>query len=90
MTTLQIRGKGTITLPASLCKKYNLQEGKVLTVIDLGEGTILLKPGVFQVDKLSKRMAKTLKKDNISLQEMLETLDEERGKYFNEKDGKKE
>jgi len=90
MTTLQIRGKGTITLPASFRKKYNLQEGKVLTVIDLGEGTILLKPGVFQVDKLSKRMAKRLKKDNVSLEEILETLDEERGKYFNEKYGKKE
>ena len=46
MTTLQIRGKGTITLPASLRKKYKLEEGEVLTVIDLGEGTILLKPMV--------------------------------------------
>lgn len=52
MTTLQIRSKGTITLPASLRKKYKLEAGKVLTVIDLGEGSILLKPKVSQIDKL--------------------------------------
>ncbi|HET9910670.1 MAG TPA: AbrB/MazE/SpoVT family DNA-binding domain-containing protein [Anaerolineales bacterium] len=90
MTTLRIRGKGTITLPASLRKKYKLEEGKVLTVIDLGEGTILLKPKVLQMDKLSKRIAKRLKEENVTLEEILETLDEERRKYFNEKYGKKE
>jgi AbrB family looped-hinge helix DNA binding protein len=89
MATIQIRGKGTITLPASLRKKYKLEEGEVLTVIDLGEGTILLKPMVSQIDKLSKRAAKTLKEDNVTLEEIFETLDEERRKYFQEKYGKK-
>ena len=36
MTTLQIRGKGTITLPASLRKKYKLEEGG----LQLGEKSI--------------------------------------------------
>jgi AbrB family looped-hinge helix DNA binding protein len=90
MTTLQIRGKGTITLPASLRKKYNLEEGEVLTVIDLGGGSILLRPMVSQIDTLSRRAAKTLKEDNVTLDEILETLDEERKKYFNEKYGKKD
>jgi len=90
MTTLQIRGKGTITLPARLRKKYNLEEGEVLTVIDLGGGSILLRPMVSQIDTLSRRAAKTLKEDNITLDEILETLDGERKKYFNEKYGKKE
>ncbi|MEO8354541.1 MAG: AbrB/MazE/SpoVT family DNA-binding domain-containing protein [Chloroflexota bacterium] len=90
MTTLQIRGKGTITLPAGLRKKYNLEAGEVLTVIDLGGGSILLRPMVSQIDTLSRRAAKTLKEDNVTLDEILETLDEERKKYFNEKYGKKE
>jgi len=90
MTTLQIRNKGTITLPSSLRKKYNLEEGEVLTVIDLGEGTILLKPMVSQIDILSRRAARTLKEDHVTLDEILETLDEERKKYFDEKYGKKE
>jgi AbrB family looped-hinge helix DNA binding protein len=84
MTTLQIRSKGTITLPASLRKKYKLEEGEVLTVIDLGEGTILLKPMVSQVNKLSNRIANRLKEENITLDDLLQTLDEERKIYYQE------
>jgi len=84
MTTLQIRSKGTITLPASLRKKYKLEEGEVLTIIDLGEGTILLKPMVSQVNKLSNRIAKRLKEENITLDDLLQTLDEERKIYYQE------
>lgn len=84
MTTLQIRSKGTITLPASLRKKYKLEEGEVLTLIDLGEGTILLKPKILQVDKLSKRIAKRLKEENVTLEDLLKTLDEERKIYYRE------
>jgi AbrB family looped-hinge helix DNA binding protein len=84
MPTLQIRSKGTITLPASLRKKYKLEEGEVLTLIDLGEGTILLKPRVSEVDKLSSRIAKRLKEENISLDDLLQALDEERKIYYQE------
>jgi len=48
MTTLRIRSKRTITLPASL--KYKLKEGGTLTIIDLGDGIILLKPMTSQVE----------------------------------------
>ena len=89
MPTLQIRGKGTITLPAGLRKKYNLQEGEVLTVIDLGEGTILLQPMVSQVDKLSRQIAKRLREENISLDDLLQALDEERKTYYKKHYAKK-
>ena len=84
MATIQIRGKGTITLAASLRKKYKLEEGEVLTVIDLGEGTILLKPMVSQVNKLSSQIAKRLKEENVSLDDLLQALDEERKIYYKE------
>ena len=67
MATLLIRGKGTITLPARLRKKYNLQEGAVLTLEDLGKGTILLRLMVSEVDRLSRQIAKRLKEESISL-----------------------
>jgi len=89
MATIQIRSKGTITLPASLRKKYKLDEGEVLTLIDLGEGTILLKPRVSQVDKLSRRIAKRLKEENVSLDDLLTALDEERKIYYRENYAKK-
>jgi bifunctional DNA-binding transcriptional regulator/antitoxin component of YhaV-PrlF toxin-antitoxin module len=79
-----MRGKGTITFPAKLRTKYKLQEGEVFTIIDLGEGTFLLKPMVSQVNKLSNQIAKRLKEENVTLDDLLQTLDEERKTYYQE------
>ena len=88
MTTVQMRGKGTITFPAKLRSKYNLQEGEVFTIIDLGEGSFLLKPKVLEVDKLSRQIARRLKEENVTLEDLFETLREERKKYYQENYGK--
>lgn len=84
MTVVQMRGKGTITFPAKLRSKYKLQEGEVFTIIDLGEGSFLLKPKVLDVDVLSRRIAKRIKEDNISLDDLLKALDDERKTYYQE------
>ncbi len=85
MTTVQMRGKGSITFPAKLRNKYKLQEGEVFTVIDLGGGSFLLKPKVLEVDTLSRRIAKKLKDENVDMDDLLETIREERKKIFQEK-----
>jgi len=79
-----MRSKGTITFPAKLRSKYKLQDGEVFTIIDLGEGTFLLKPMVSQVNKLSNQIAKRLKEENVSLDDLLQALDEERKIYYQE------
>ena len=84
MTTVQMRGKGTITFPAKLRSKYKLEEGEVFTIIDLGGGSFLLKPKILEVDKLSKQIAKRLKEENVSLDDLLQALDEERKAYYKE------
>jgi len=84
MATVQMRGKGTITFPAKLRSKYKLQEGDVFTIIDLGGGSFLLKPKVLEVDKLANRIAKRLKEENVTLDDLLQTLDEERKLYYQE------
>lgn len=85
MTTVQMRGKGTITFPAKLRSKYKLQEGDVFTIIDLGGGSFLLKPKVLEVDILSRRIAKSLKEDDFDIEEWLPIIREERNKLFQEK-----
>ena len=84
MATVQMRGKGTITFPAKLREKYQLQEGEVFTIIDLGGGSFLLKPKILEVDRLSGQIAKRLKEENISLDDLLQALDEERKIYYQE------
>lgn len=87
MTTVQMRGKGTITFPAKLRSKYKLEEGEVFTIIDLGGGSFLLKPKVLEVDVLSRRIAKRLQEENIDIDNWLETLRDERKSLVKEKYG---
>lgn len=84
MATVQMRGKGTITFPAKLRSKYKLQEGEVFTIIDLGGGSFLLKPKVLEVDVLARRIAKNIKDKDISMDDWLASLREEREKLFKE------
>ncbi|GAB1469823.1 hypothetical protein MASR2M66_07000 [Chloroflexota bacterium] len=81
MTTVKIRRKGTLTIPAKLRKEYKLEEGQTLTVIDLGEGTILLTPKVSQVDKLANQIAEKFKDKGITLEDLLQVLNELRKTY---------
>jgi len=87
MNTIQVRKKGTFTLPSSFRQKYGVEEGEIYSYIDLGEGSLLLKRKVSQVDVISRRIARNLKEDNVTLEDLLETLDEERKKLFKEKYG---
>ena len=87
MTTVQMRSKGSITLPAKLRDKYKLQEGEVFTIIDLGGGSFLLKPRIYEVDKISAKAETILNEDGVTLEEMLETLREVRKELFKERYG---
>lgn len=84
-TTIQIRGKGTLTLPIELRRKYGLEEGDVITLIDLGGGSFLLTPIVTQIDRLGDRVAQAVAEEGLSLDELLTALDEERELYYQER-----
>ena len=81
MTTVKIRRKGTITIPAKLRKEYKLEEGQTFSDIDLGECTILLTPKVSQVDKLANQIAEKFKDEGITLEGLLQALNELRKTY---------
>lgn len=83
--TIQIRSKGTLTLPIELRRKYGLDEGDVITVIDLGERSFLLTPKISQVDRLGDRVAQALEAEGVTLEILLEALDEERERYYQER-----
>jgi AbrB family looped-hinge helix DNA binding protein len=86
MTTLQIRAKGNITLPAALRKKYGLEEGEVLTLIDLGNGAFMLTPRRSRVDEVADKIRVELEARGETLESMLKTLREVREEYDAKKD----
>lgn len=84
-TTIQMRGKGAVTIPVELRRKYGLDEGDIITLIDLGDGSFLLTSKVTKVDRLGDRVAQAMAKEGISLDEILTALDEERERYYQER-----
>ena len=84
MRTVRIRQRGTLTLPAKLRAKYNLSEGDVLTLIDL-EGAFFLSPKVSVVPKLAAEIERLREEAGLSVEDLLEGLDEQRRHYYEER-----
>jgi bifunctional DNA-binding transcriptional regulator/antitoxin component of YhaV-PrlF toxin-antitoxin module len=79
--TVQIRKRGSLTLPKELCKKYKLNEGVVLAIIDLEDGSFLLTPRVSQINRLGDQVSLILSEVGVSPDDLLTTLDAEREDY---------
>jgi bifunctional DNA-binding transcriptional regulator/antitoxin component of YhaV-PrlF toxin-antitoxin module len=80
--TVQIRKKGILTLPVELRDKYSLDEGDIFTLIDLGDGSFLLTPRLSQITRTGDRVSEILNEEGISLDDLLNALDEEREHYY--------
>lgn len=85
VTTMQLRAKGSLTIPAELRQKYALSEGDVLTLVDLGDGSFFLTPRVSIVSKLVAEMEALREEAGISVDELLEGLSEQRRKLYQER-----
>jgi len=82
---VQIRQKGVITVPVELRRKYGLSEGDIFTFVDLGEGAFILTPGSSEVARLGDQVAKNLREEGVSTEDLLRALEEEREEYYKEK-----
>ena len=82
--TVQIRRKGVITLPVELRNRYDLAEGDVLTLQDLGDGTFLLVSRASQVARLGDRVTAMIEAAGVDTEEILLALEEERETYYQE------
>ena len=85
VNTIQVRKKGSITLPMELRAKYGVDEGDIFTLIDMGDGSFLLTPRISQVNRLGDRVAEILNAENVSVDDLLSTLDDERERYYQER-----
>lgn len=71
-STVQIRQRGTVTLPAKLRAKYHLDDGDSLTVLDL-DGTILLSPKIPIVPKLAAEIVRLRRAAGLGVEDLLTT-----------------
>ena len=63
----------------------NIQEGDMLTLIDLGNGMVLLSPRRSRVDEIANKLAKEWQDSGETLESMLTTLREVRAEYDTKK-----
>ena len=66
---IQIRQRGTLTIPRELRDKYGMAEGDPLTVVDL-DGAILLAPKVLLVPRLAEELTRLRRSRGLSLKEI--------------------
>ena len=81
---IQVRKKCNITLLIDLRNKYKVDEGEIYAVIDLGDGSFLFTPRVSQVNRLGDRVSEILCNEDVALDDLLSTLDEQRERYYQE------
>lgn len=81
--TIQVRQRGTLTLPADLREKYRIRVGDTVRVIDL-DGVIVLTPMVPMVPELAREIERARLAAGLSVEELLTALREQRQRYYEE------
>ena len=81
---IQIGQQGVITLPARLRQRHSLETGDTLTLIDL-DGVFFVAPKASLVPKLAAEIERLRQEAGLSIEDLLEGLDEQRRRYYREK-----
>ena len=82
--TVQVRQRGTLTLPAELREKYGIQPGDTFRLVDL-DGTMVLTPMVPMVPELAREIERMRLGAGLSTEELLVSLREQRERYNEER-----
>jgi len=88
-TTIQVRQRGTFTLPAELRERYNIKSGDTFRLVDL-DGIFVLTRMVPLVTELAREIERARLEAGLGLEEMLKALRKERERYTAEKYGRRE
>jgi bifunctional DNA-binding transcriptional regulator/antitoxin component of YhaV-PrlF toxin-antitoxin module len=83
-TTIQVRERGVVTLPAELREKYKIENGQIFRLIDL-DGIFVFVPMVPIVPELANEIERLRLEAGLSMEELLESLREQREHYTQEK-----
>lgn len=78
---VQVVRRGIITLPKELRVNNRIEEGDLLTLIDLGDGVVVMSPRRSRVEEIASRLAQEWQESGETLETMLATLREVRDEY---------
>jgi bifunctional DNA-binding transcriptional regulator/antitoxin component of YhaV-PrlF toxin-antitoxin module len=81
VTTIEVRERGVITLPAEIRRRHGVDTGDAYRLIDL-DGTLILTPLTPELPEIVAAMERHLAEADASLPELLTGLAEERRRLF--------
>lgn len=87
MSKTLLTPKGELTLPIEIREKYGYNDWMLLSVVDMEDGSILLKPVESKLDGITKDIQKKLEEDGVTFEDLTITLREVRKELFQEKYG---
>ena len=82
-TAIQVRQRGTLTLPSDLRAKYGIKPGDTYYLTDL-EGILVLTPMVPLVPELAREIERLREEAGLSTEELLAGLRGQRERYHSE------
>lgn len=80
---IQVRQRGTITLPAELRQKYDISDGDILRLVDL-DGILVLTPMTPMVPELAREIERIRLEAGFTIEQLLVSLREQRERYYAE------
>jgi bifunctional DNA-binding transcriptional regulator/antitoxin component of YhaV-PrlF toxin-antitoxin module len=81
--TVQVRQRGTLTLPAELRVQYNIRSGDTFRLVDL-DGVFVLTRMTPMVPELAREIEQARQEAGLTIAELLNTLREQRERYHRE------
>jgi AbrB family looped-hinge helix DNA binding protein len=85
-STVQVRDRGVLTLPAELREKYGIRSGDTFRLVDL-DGIFVLTPMVPMVPELAREIEQARIEAGLSTDDLLRGLREQREQYRRERYG---
>lgn len=83
-SSIQVRKRGVVTLPAELREKYSIEEGDTFRLVDL-DGVFVLTRKVTLVPELADEIERLRLEAGLTTDELLDALREQRARYHADK-----
>lgn len=84
VTSHTLDAGGALTLPPEWRRQHGVPAGGTVTLIDLGDGSLLLVPVRPQLDRLAAEITRAMQDAGFTAESILAALDEERTRSLEE------
>lgn len=87
-TVTEIKSRGQLTIPKKIRDEYNLEEGQLVSIIPVGD-SLIITPKILELEEARRKIRRILKASGVSVEKLLEGMEEERETLYKERYGKK-